>query len=510
MKIFSAAQIQELDSHTLREASITSLELMERAATAVAKAIARRWQPNTDIVVFAGPGNNGGDALAAARLLSERGYNVEVFLFNTSGKLSADCAGNRKRITEHPGIKYTEVQAQFEAPQLSPDTLILDGLFGTGLNKPLTGGFAALVKFINASAASVVSIDMPSGLMCEDNTYNVRAHIVRATLTLTFQQPKLAMLLADNRENVGELEILDIGLSAEHIRTTETDFEITEPADMAALLKPRDPFGHKGTFGKALLIAGKHGMAGAATLAARSCLRSGVGKITVHTPRLNNHIIQISVPEAIVSLDKSETIFTSPLKTDSFNALAIGPGLGTERETAVAFIEQVRHARIPLLVDADGINILCDHKGWIQQIPTDTIFTPHPGEYSRFGNHANDPYSSLIDAREMAVKHGFFIVLKGHYTAVCTPEGKTFFNPTGNNGMATAGSGDVLTGIILGLLAQKYSPANACRLGVFLHGLAGDIATATIGEESLVASDLIAALPQAFQQLKQLKRTPKK
>lgn len=505
MKIFTSTQIHELDTATIREESITSLELMERAACAVTAAIARRWQPTTHIVVFAGPGNNGGDALAVARQLSGRGYSVEAFLFNTSGKLSADCESNRKQLIDNDKIKFTEVKAQFEAPQLLPDSLIVDGLFGTGLNKPLTGGFAALVKFINTTAAPVVSIDLPSGLMCEDNTYNVRAHIIRATLTLTFQQPKLSMLLSDNREHVGEVEILDIGLSKAHIRATDTDYEITEAADMAALLKERDPYGHKGTFGNALLVAGKHGMAGAATLAARSCLRSGVGKVTVHTPRLNNDIVQISVPEAVVSLDKSDTLFSSPVKTDAFNALAIGPGLGTERETAVAFIEQVRHARIPLLVDADGINILCDHKGWIQQIPADTIFTPHPGEYSRFGNHATDPYSSLVDARDMAIKHSFFIVLKGRYTAVCTPEGKTFFNPTGNSGMATAGSGDVLTGIILSLLAQKYAPADACRLGVFLHGLAGDIAAAEIGEESLTAGDIIAALPKAIRQIKQLK-----
>lgn len=505
MKILSPTQIKDLDAHTLKSESITSLELMERAARQVVQAIYSRWGVDTPIVVFAGPGNNGGDALAVSRLLAERGYGVETYLFNTTGKLSAECDANRRRLAELSAVKFTEVTAQFEAPQISADTLVVDGLFGIGLNKPLTGGFATLVKFINATAAPVVSIDIPSGLMCDDNTYNARAHIIRATLTCTFGQPKLSMLLADNAEYVGEMKVLDIGLSKEFIRTIDADYEITEAAAMANLLKPRDPFGHKGTFGNALLVAGKPGMAGAAILSASACLRSGVGKVTVHTPRLVANMLQIALPEAVVSLDKSETNFSTPVKTDFFSALAIGPGLGTERDTAVAFIEQVRHARVPIVIDADGINILCDHKGWIQQIPADTIFTPHPGEYRRLGNHANDPYSSLVDARELAVKQGFFVVLKGHYTAICTPEGKTYFNPTGNSGMATAGSGDCLTGVILSLLSQKYSPLEACRLGVYLHGLAGDIAAARLGEESLMASDIIKALPEAIRQLKTIK-----
>lgn len=505
-KILNASQLKELDAYTVREAGITSAALMEQAATKVAEEICARWSAEKNVVVFAGPGNNGGDALVVARQLSEKGFSkIDVFLFNTGKGLAADCQLNRNRLAECPDVKLTEVTAQFEPPTLTRDTLVLDGLFGTGLNQPLRGGFAALVKLINASKADVVSIDMPSGLMCEDNSYNVRAHIVRATLTLTFQVPKLALLLADNQEYIGELKVLDIGLSAQKISETETPYEITTEADVAPLLKPRNPFGHKGTFGHALLMAGQHGMAGAAVLAARACLRSGVGKVTVRTPKSNNDILQIAVPEAVLSLDANAEHLSAPVDTEPYNAMAIGPGIGTHSETAVAFIEQVRHAHIPLLIDADGLNILSEHKGWLQQIPNDAVLTPHPLEFRRMGIRSVDSYSTLSEAMDMAQRHSFYIILKGHFTAICTPEGKAFFNPTGNSGMATAGSGDVLSGIVAALLAQKYSVLDACRLGTYLHGLAGDLAALRLGQESLTASDIVCALPEAFQKLKNVR-----
>ena len=504
MKIPTAQQMRELDDFTIQHEPISSIDLMERAAQKVSAEIIERWDKFVPVVVFAGPGNNGGDALAVARILAEREYKVTVFLFNISGKLSEDCTVNKERLENCPSVVFHEVTAQFEAPVLDGNTLVVDGLFGTGQNKTLHGGFASLVKFINASESPVVSIDMPSGLMCEDNTYNVRGHIVRATLTLTFQLPKLALLLADNQPFVGELKILDIGLSEEGISEMQTDMCITSAQEMKALLKPRQPFGHKGTFGHALLVAGKYGIAGAAVLAARACLRCGVGKVTVHSARKNNDILQISLPEAILSHDNNDELVSNAISTEAYSALGIGPALGTEHKTAVAFIELVRHARIPLVIDADGLNILSDHKGWIQQIPKWAILTPHPLEFRRIGNRSVDSYSTLSEALEMAVQHQFYIVLKGHYTAICTPEGRVYFNPTGNSGMATAGSGDVLTGIITALLAQKYTALNACRLGVYLHGLAGDIAARDLGETCVMASDIIACLPKAFKELEKL------
>ena len=507
MKILNASQLRELDAYTIEHEPITSLELMERAATAVTEALCRRWYTTNPFVIMAGAGNNGGDALAVARLLAERGYIVEAFLFNTNGKLSPECEENRRRLKAIESVRLTEVNAQFEPPLLTEETIVIDGLFGTGINKALTGGFAALVKFLNASPATIVSIDMPSGLMCEDNTYNVHSHIVRAQLTLTFQCPKLAQILPDTQEYVGELEVLDIGLDAEALCTTETEFQIIEKDEVVPLLKKRNPYGHKGTFGSALLVAGQAGeqsMAGTAVLAAKACLRSGVGKVTLRTPSGNRSVLHTCLPEAILSIDPHETYFSQAIEADNFTAVGIGPGIGTRHETAVAFIEQVRHSRKPLLIDADGINILSQHKAWMKQIPADTILTPHPQEFRRLGTQSIDPYSTLMEAKELAKKQELYIVLKGHYTAICTPAGKVFFNPTGNHGMATAGSGDVLTGIITALLAQQYRPLDACLLGVYLHGLAGDIAATETCTESLIASDIIQALPKAFCHLRDL------
>lgn len=509
MKILSAQQLQELDRHTIGQEGITSAQLMERAAAAVETEIARRWNGETPVVVFAGPGNNGGDALAVARMLHEEGYDVTTYLINPLEKLSPDCQQNRDQLLECDGARLIEVTSQFEPPHLTPRTLVVDGLFGTGLTRSLSGGFAVLVKFINGSPAQVVSIDMPSGLMCEDNTLNVRSNIICANLTLTFHRPKLSMFMADCQTYIGELKVLDIGLSEEKTAATDTPYQLAEEADICAMLRPRNPFGHKGTFGHALLVAGSYGMAGAAVLAARACLRSGVGKISIHTPTANNDILQQAVPEAVLLHDPHAERITTPVDTTPFDSLAIGPGIGTHSETALAFIEQVRHTHIPLLIDADGLNILGGHKGWLQQVPKDCILTPHPAELCRVGNQSTDSFGILSEAMQMAAEHKFYIILKGHYTAVCTPEGRVYFNTTGNSGMATAGSGDVLTGIILALLAEKYPALNACRLGVYLHGLAGDLAAKEMGEESIVASDIIAYLPMAFKQVWATKKSMK-
>lgn len=509
MKILSAQQLQELDRHTIGQEGITSAQLMERAAAAVETEIARRWNGETPVVVFAGPGNNGGDALAVARMLHEEGYDVTTYLINPLGKLSPDCQQNRDQLLECDGARLIEVTSQFEPPHLTPRTLVVDGLFGTGLTRSLSGGFAVLIKFINSSPAQVVSIDMPSGLMCEDNTLNVRSNIICAHLTLTFHRPKLSMFMADCQTYIGELKVLDIGLSEEKTAATDTPYLLAEEADICAMLRPRNPFGHKGTFGHALLVAGSYGMAGAAVLAARACLRSGVGKISIHTPTVNNDILQQAVPEAVLLHDPHAERITTPVDTTPFDSLAIGPGIGTHSETALAFIEQVRHTHIPLLIDADGLNILGGHKGWIQQVPKDCILTPHPAELCRVGNQSTDSFGILSEAMQMAAEHKFYIILKGHYTAVCTPEGRVYFNTTGNSGMATAGSGDVLTGIILALLAEKYPALNACRLGVYLHGLAGDLAAKEMGEESIVASDIITYLPMAFKQVWATKKSMK-
>lgn len=504
IKILTAQQMRELDAYTIKNEPVSPLDLMERAAQAVTHAITARWTSDVAVVVLAGPGNNGGDALAVARLLHEKGYQVTAYLFNTDGKLSGECRENRQRLAAIPEVVFTEVTDRFEPPRLDKNTLVVDGLFGIGLNKPLDGGFAQLITLVNASSASVVSIDMPSGLMMESEAYTPSPHIMQATLTLTFQQPKLPLLLADNRQYVGELEILDIGLSAGKLSSIDTDYILSEPSDFSGWLRPRDPFGHKGTFGHALIIAGKYGMAGAAILAARACLRSGVGKVTLHTPQMNNSILQIAVPEAVLSHDAADEVFSSPVIADAYSAVAIGCGIGTAAATASAFIEQVRRTHVPLLIDADGLNILSKHKAWIRQLLPDTVLTPHPAELRRLIGQETDDNGLLAAARELSMARKIYIILKGRHTAVCVPDGHIYFNPTGNSGMATAGSGDVLTGIITALLAGHYPVGTACRLGVFLHGLAGDAAAEVLGEESLTASDIISYLPVAFRRLREM------
>ena len=499
MKIFSSTQIHELDKYTIDHEPIKSIDLMERAASRIVAEIRHLCTAYNTIVVFAGPGNNGGDALAVARILASEGLKVKAWLFNTTGRLSADCKTNRDRLT---GMKeldsFTMVIDEFDPPTLDASTLVIDGLFGVGLNKPLTGGYASLVKYINASPSKVVSIDMPSGLMSESNEYNVRSNIIRADVTVTIQQPKLSFLFAENQQFIGELKVVDINISKEGMAQVDAHVTILEEDDVRCRMRQRDDFAHKGTMGHALIIAGSRGMAGAAMLATKACLRSGVGKVTVHTPAANIIPLQIGVPEAILDIDPDNCFFTEAVSTDRFQAMGIGPGLGNNENSAITMIGQLRRAQCPIVIDADAINILATHKAWMQQLPAGCILTPHIGEFERLEGASSDSYDRLSKAIILADRQQAYIVLKGHNTAIVTPGGRIMFCPTGNSGMATAGSGDVLTGVITALLARGYAQADACLVGTYLHGLAGDIAAKKIGKESLMASDIIDALPEAF------------
>ena len=436
-------------------------------------------------------------------MLAGQGYSVSVYLFNISGNLSEDCKANKQKVSDCKAIKsFIEVTDEFDPPYLDSGMLVVDGLFGSGLNKPLAGGFASLVKYINQSAATVVSIDVPSGLMTEDNTYNVRANIIRADVTLTLQNRKLSFLFPENQKFIGKLKILDIRLSQEGMSAIQSHYSMLEKNELRLRLLRRGDFVHKGDMGNALIIAGSYGMAGAAVLATKACLRSGAGKVTVCTPRRNNDIMQVSVPEAVMCIDKDDSCFSEAVDSTGFDAVAIGPGLGCQEATAIALITQIRRTQAPVVIDADGLNMLASHKAWLQQLPKGIILTPHPKEFERLaGSHFVDSYERLSSARDMAERLQAYIILKGHYTALCMPDGKVVFNTTGNPGMATAGSGDVLTGMITGLLARGYRQADACMLGMYLHGMAGDIAAKKIGVECLVAGDIIKCLPEAFRYL---------
>ena len=503
IKIFPTIQLKELDAYTIENEPVSSIDLMERASRALARAMSERWSAETPFTVFAGPGNNGGDALAVSRLLAERGCRVEVYLFNTKGTLSPDCETNKERLAGVAGIDFHEITTQFVPPVLTAEHVVVDGLFGSGLNKPLSGGFAAVVKYINTSPATVVAIDVPSGLMGEDNTYNIQANIIRADLTLSLQLPKLAFLFAENAPFVGEWQLLDIGLSEEAIEEKETDFALTEHEDVASMLKPRGKFAHKGNFGRALLIAGSQGMAGASVLAARACLRSGVGLLTVHIPFCNNFIVQTSVPEAMTEIDINDVRFSCATDTDDYQAVGIGPGLGKAGDTEAALLEQIESCQTPMVVDADALNLLGEHRSYIGRLPKGSILTPHPKELERLVGKCQNSYERLTKARELARSTGVHILLKGAYSVIIAPSGKCWFNPTGNPGMATGGSGDVLTGVVLALLAQGFDAETAARMAAYVHGLAGDIACKKHGIMGMTAGDIVTCLPPAWRMLEE-------
>ena len=501
MKIIPSTLLKDLDKYTIANEPIASIDLMERAADQLTRAIVRRWDSSHRVFIFAGPGNNGGDALAIARMLAQKSYHVEVFLFNIKGNLSEECQTNKNRLKECGSIYFTEISTQFEPPTLTEKDLVVDGLFGYGLNKPLNGGFAAVVKYLNASKATIISIDIPSGLMSEDNTYNNRQHIVRANLTLSIQLPKLSFLFPENEEIIGEWELLDIGLSQSFIDAAETPYTIIEEEEVKKLIKPRKRFAHKGNFGHGLLIAGSYGMAGASILAARACLRSGIGLLTAHVPICNHDLMQVAVPEAVVHTDVHDRYFAEPMDSESYQAIAIGPGLGQEEETALALLEQISNSTAPLILDADALNILSTHRQWFNRLPKHCILTPHLKELERLIGKCMDTYERINKAKELAVFLQGYIIIKGGWTTIVTPEGNCFFNPTGNPGMATGGSGDVLTGILLALLSQGYTQEETCILGTYLHGMSGDLAEEQKGEIGMTSSDLIEFLPEAWKKL---------
>jgi len=499
MKIFETSKLKSLDQYTIDHEPISSIDLVERAALTFTNEFKRNFSKQRRVIVFAGQGNNGADALAVARLLAEESYRTEVYLFNPGQRLSPDCEENKQRILADEKVRLYEVIDDFEPPALTEHDVVIDGLFGSGLNRPLTGGYAAVVGYINQSDATVVAIDMPSGLFGEDNSSNNPDSIIRAKMTLTFEFPKLAMLLPENEPYVGRWKALPIGLHPTIMEKTSTAYLMITDEDMEGLLRPRSRFAHKGDFGHALLIAGGKGRMGAALLAASACMHSGVGKLTVHLPQRGELALQTAVPEAMLDLDTDrDRVATLPDNLADYDAIAIGPGIGTDERTALLLGQLLRTANKPLLLDADALNILSRNRELMPLLPPNTVLTPHPKEFDRlFGECANG-YARLHKAATTAVKHSICIVLKGAYTAVCMPQGQVCFNTTGNPGMATAGSGDVLTGVIAALMAQQYDPATAAGIGVFLHGSAGDLAAARSSEDSLVASDIVRELGHAF------------
>ncbi len=505
---------RSLDAATCAAQGITSFQLMQRAAGAATTEIIRRY-PNrhTRFVVLAGAGNNGGDALVILRRLYEEGYPVMGFLFCPTGKLSADCIEARQTL---PDGVLTEISTQIALPELHEEDVIVDGLLGSGLNRPLDGGYAYLVQWINQSSAQVVAIDMPTGLPGDRFRPEESSSVVRATTTLVISNPKLSCYLPECAEFLGRWQVVDIGLVAD-ATPLSSPYRLLTHGDVAALRKGRDRFAHKGTFGHAALIVGSRGMMGAALLSARACMRSGVGLLTVYTPECGYEVMQLGIPEAKCTTVGSEHVkrFLLP---EGHEAIGVGCGLGRHNETAELLQLLLERARRPMVWDADALNLLASHPEWWSKMPPKTILTPHPKEADRLLQSAyaagllhgtvaspdemarhTASYDRLCRVRALAREAKVIIVLKGAYTAIALPDGTVWLNVEhGHAGMAVGGSGDVLTGIILGLLAARYTPDEAARLGVYLHSYAADLALTKGAPESWLPSDLIRHLGDAF------------
>lgn len=500
MKIFSSKNIKHLDAATCKAQGIDSLTLMERAANAIVKEITLRFLPSRRIIVVAGPGDNGGDALAVSRILAEQGYsNIEVYLFNVTGELTQSCEEQKKKLMESTSpVKFTEITTSFTPPQLSQNVVIIDGLFGPGLREPLTGGFASVARLINESGAYVISIDIPSGLAGEWNPDARYRDMVHASLTLTFQFPKLSFFFSEHAEILGEWKVLDIDIDQKAMKATDSEWLLVESRTIRPLLHPRHPFSAKRDFGSAMMFAGSMGMMGAAVLCARSALKCGAGLATVHTPRTGITILQTAVPEAMFEPDRNEKVISDMSLHHSHKAVAVGPGIGTNDVTVNALEVLLKTCKSALVLDADALNCIVKRPELLTLLPPRTVITPHIGEFDRlFGKQPNSE-QRLKKAIEMSRHYNIIIVLKGHFTMIVRPTGSVWFNSTGNPGMATAGSGDVLTGVIAGFMAQGLQPEHAATAGVFIHGLAGDIASDEIGEYGVIASDISDRLGRAI------------
>ncbi len=494
MKILSAPQQQQWDAYTLAEQGIRSIELMERSAYVCFRWLIDNNFTKQPVHLFCGKGNNGGDGLALARMLLENNVPVTVHILETGKAGTADFQENLQKLhLINANIFFIQTEDFF--PGIKKDDLVIDALFGSGLNKPLTGTAESLVQYINQSGATIISIDIPGGMFADKSS---RGFItVHATHTLCFQQMKPAFLFPENEMRTGQVHILPIGLSSQFENTVSPPYELVEKDIIRLLLQPRRSFAHKGNFGHAALVAGSFGMLGAVVLAARACLRTGTGKLTCHIPTVGHGIVQAAVPEAMCQ-SAGEQFISTPYGFDLYDSIGIGPGLGTHTET-IQWLQSLLHAvQKPLVLDADALNIIAGSAGMINELPAGSVITPHPKEFERlFGAAAND-----FERLEMAIKQAsalnIYIVLKGHYTAIITPRNKVYFNSTGNAGMAKAGMGDVLTGIITGLMTQHYPLPEAAILGTYLHGLAGDLAAEKYSQQAMQAGDLLDCMGEAW------------
>jgi len=498
MKILSVKQLRELDQYTIENEPVSSIDLMERAAFECVKQIEKTFIQFKSFVIFCGIGNNGGDGLAIGRILSQNGHKVRIFATDNLTKASDEFLVNYSRIDKNK-IPIQAIEDVADFPKICESELIIDSIFGIGLNKPVVGLQKEIIKKINELNCKVVSIDIPSGLFGENNVENNKESIIHSDYTLTFQQPKLSFLLSDFGNFVKNWQVLDIGLSSEFVKKVETNLQLLTDKDVQKRFKPRGKFSHKGTFGHALIIAGSIGKMGASVLCTKAALRSGVGLVSALVPKCGNDIMQTTNPEAICELSLEKNYVSGKLNWDNYSSIGIGPGIGKEKGTK-HLIEQVfENFNGSIVLDADALNIISEDKSLLEKIPQNSILTPHPKEFDRLFGKSDSASNRLNNQIIQAKLLKCYIILKGTYTSICCPNGSVFFNNTGNSGLSKGGSGDVLTGLITGLLAQGYNQNDACIISVWIHGLAGELASMKKNEITMTAMDVVDCFSEAIE-----------
>lgn len=495
MQIFDTAKIKAWDEYTISNEPVASIDLMERAAKACFEWLVQNNYKSRSFSIFCSKGNNGGDGLALARMLSNTGHTVSVYILEFGYMGTNDFQGNLSRLHETQANTFF-ISAEENIKKINDNDVVIDAILGSGLNRALDGLTASVVKHINNSGNEIISIDIPTGLFADKSSAgNI---VIEADHTLTFQCYKLAFMMQENQQYTGQLHILNIGLHEKFLETATSNYILTDQQLAHDMLRPRKKFSHKGDYGHAALVTGSTGMMGAATLCARACMRSGVGKLTCHIPASGNMIMQIAVPEAMCKIEKGDVYIESLSAMEKYDAVGIGPGLGLHDSHVSLLASLFKEFKKPVVVDADALNALSKSIKLLEKIPALSILTPHTREFERLFGAIDNGFGRTEMALQKAKEYNIIIVLKGAYTFIATPGGMGYFNNSGNPGMATGGTGDVLTGMITGLLCQGYPSEHAAILGVYLHGLAGDFAAAEHSQQSLVAGDVIDFLGKAF------------
>ena len=498
MKIFTSSQIKAGDEYTIAHEPISSIDLMERAAQKLCEKLLELFSDYEVFDIYCGPGNNGGDGLAMARMLATKGKNISVFTYHHANRISIDCETNIQRLPS--SVECLELKGKSDFKNSSAGTIIIDALLGTGATRLPEGLLADIIHHINAQPVIKIAIDIPSGLKAEEN--DITTHhppVINADYTLTIQQPKLSFFMPENSRFVGQCIIVEIGISQDYIEQTHTPYHLIEKSIVKELIPERNRFGHKGTYGHALIVGGSYGKIGAVSMASKACIRSGAGLVSVYIPKCGYQILQISNPEIMVITGNEENEIEGRVPDVlKYRSIGIGPGMGTGKNACSTFKHIIHEYNAPLVIDADAINILSENKTWLEFIQPGSVLTPHPGEFDRLAGKSESGWNRCVQQIELSKRYGIYIILKGAYTSISTPTGNLYFNSTGNPGMATGGSGDVLTGIITGLMAQGLTPLSSAIAGVYLHGLAGDFALQKQSHESLIATDIIEHLGIAF------------